>query len=138
MEKRNILAAGGLVTNSTGALLMIYRRGKWDLPKGKWDIGETIEACAVREVMEETGLTSLNLGQLIHTSYHTYFDQYLQEEVVKETHWFAMTADEKQPLIPQTEEDITDIQWVSVNEIAQRLADSYPNIVDTIRMAGLA
>ena len=51
-----IIAAGGLVTNENNELLMIFRRGKWDLPKGKLDKGETIEECAIREVEEETGI----------------------------------------------------------------------------------
>ena len=92
MEKKKIIAAGGLVQNEQGELLMIYRRGKWDLPKGKLDKNETIEACAVREVMEETGLTNIELGKWIDTGYHLYFDPYLNEDVIKETHWFAMRA----------------------------------------------
>ena len=42
-------------------LLMIFRRGKWDLPKGKLDKGETFERCAVREIEEETGFRNLKL-----------------------------------------------------------------------------
>jgi 8-oxo-dGTP pyrophosphatase MutT (NUDIX family) len=56
-----IEAAGGLVLNERGNLLMIFRRGKWDLPKGKRDAGESIETCAVREVEEETGLVGVQL-----------------------------------------------------------------------------
>ena len=43
-----IKAAGGLVKNEKGEYLFIFRRGSWDLPKGKLDKGETIEQCAVR------------------------------------------------------------------------------------------
>src|SRR5687768_2564827 len=49
-----VLAAGGLVQNEKEELLMIYRKGKWDLPKGKLDKNEKLEDCALREVMEET------------------------------------------------------------------------------------
>ena len=49
------VAAGGVVTNPKGKVLFIYRNDKWDLPKGKLDKGESIEDCAIREVMEETG-----------------------------------------------------------------------------------
>ena len=44
---------------------MIFRRGKWDLPKGKLDKGEKIEDCAVREVEEETGLKNVKLNSLL-------------------------------------------------------------------------
>ena len=112
MEKKTIVAGGGLVQNESGKLLMMYRRGKWDLPKGKLDAGETIEACAVREVMEETGIINIELGRLIDIGRHDYYDRYLQEEVIKETHWFAMKAKGEQTPVPQTEEDITAIKWV--------------------------
>ena len=136
MEKRIIIAGGGLVTNNEGALLMIYRRGKWDLPKGKLDEGETIEACAVREVCEETGLPELTLGPLADISQHAYFDPFLQEEVIKETHWFLMTAMGNQLLVPQTSEDITDIDWVKGEKLATCLNNSYENVVLTITKAG--
>ncbi len=132
MNKTKIIAAGGLVTNEKGELLMIFRRGKWDLPKGKLDKGESIEACAVREVMEETGISGITLGGLIDTGFHEYFDTWLQEEVIKETHWYAMTA-HSQPLVPQTEEDITDIKWVAGPELRNCLAASYPNIVEVVQ-----
>lgn len=137
MEKRTIIAGGGLVLNDKGELLMIYRRGKWDLPKGKLDEGETIEDCAVREVEEETGVSKIELGKLISIGYHEYFDRFLEEEVIKETHWFAMRAKGEQALTPQTEEDITEIKWVSGAELEACLQDTYPNVVDIVRKAGL-
>jgi mutator protein MutT len=135
MEKKKIIAGGGLVRNEQGELLMIYRRGKWDLPKGKLDPGETIEQCAVREVMEETGLNDIALGSLIDISYHEYFDPWLKEEVIKETHWFAMEAKGLQPLTPQTEEDITAIKWVAGDTLDECLSDSYANVIEVVRKA---
>jgi 8-oxo-dGTP pyrophosphatase MutT (NUDIX family) len=137
MTKPVIIAAGGLVKNEAGELLMIYRRGKWDLPKGKMDEGEEIEACAIREVSEETGVTNLQLGKRIDIGYHEYFDNYLQQEVIKETHWYEMRASGGQELVPQTEEDITEIRWVSGKELQACLADSYPNIVEIVAKSGL-
>ena len=137
MEKTKIIAGGGLVLNDAGELLMIYRRGKWDLPKGKLDEGETIEECAVREVEEETGVMGIERGELISVSYHEYFDPYLKEDVIKETHWYGMKVSGKQVLVPQTEEDITGIKWVKGDELENCLRDSYPNVVEVVRKAGL-
>jgi 8-oxo-dGTP pyrophosphatase MutT (NUDIX family) len=137
MEKTKIIAGGGLVLNDAGELLMIYRRGKWDLPKGKLDEGETIEECAVREVEEETGVTGIERGALISIGYHEYFDTYLKEDVIKETHWYAMKVRGEQSLVPQTEEDITEIGWVKGAELEKCLTDSYPNVVEVVRKAGL-
>jgi 8-oxo-dGTP pyrophosphatase MutT (NUDIX family) len=135
MEAKKIIAGGGLVFNETGALLMIYRRSKWDLPKGKLDEGETIETCALREVKEETGLITVIRGSLIDIGYHHYFDLHLNEQVIKETHWYRMFASADQPLTPQTTEDITDIRWVKDAELEACLSNSYPNIVETIKKA---
>lgn len=133
MEKKTIIAGGGLVLNQEQELLMIFRRGKWDLPKGKLDPGETIEACAVREIKEETGLTEVVVSRKLSITHHTYFDTYLQEDVIKETHWFLMQAPGKQTLVPQTEEDITEIKWVGKRDREALLANSYDTIVDLIR-----
>jgi len=135
MDRKTIIAAGGLVYNEKDELLMIFRRGKWDLPKGKLDDGETIEDCAIREVMEETGLTTVIRGNLIGITYHQYFDQWLKEDVIKESHWYRMEAPGNQQLIPQTEEDIEIIKWVSEKELDEYLENSYDNIVEIVRKA---
>lgn len=138
MEKRKILAGGGLVLNDEGELLMIFRRGKWDLPKGKLDEGETIEACAVREVKEETGLQHVERGEKIAISYHEYYDTYINEEVLKESHWFMMYARGQQELIPQAAEDISEIGWMKGEKLEACLQNSYDNVIEVIRKAGLS
>ncbi len=128
MDKPVIVAAGGLVLNERNELLMIYRLNKWDLPKGKLDDGETIEHCAVREVMEETGLNNVQLGAFIGKTQHEYYDKYLHSDAIKESHWYLMKAIGEQSLTPQTEEDITEIAWVKPETIPQLLENSYGNI----------
>jgi 8-oxo-dGTP pyrophosphatase MutT (NUDIX family) len=130
---KKIIAAGGLVTNENDELLMIFRRGKWDLPKGKLDKGESIEACAVREVQEETGLQNITLQKFIGITEHEYFDTHINEEVIKESHWYAMKAAPGQQLTPQTEEDITEIEWVRKEILDIYLNNSYANIVDIVQ-----
>lgn len=132
MEK--MIAAGGLVLNERNELLMIFRRGKWDLPKGKLDEGETIEACAVREVEEETGLRNIQLHELIDTTLHTYTEK--GKTIEKLTYWYSMRTDSKQQLIPQTEEDIQQIKWIPVTDIHTYLENTYDNIIAIIRKSG--
>ena len=134
MGKKRIIAAGGLVFNEHNELLMFLRRGYWDLPKGKLDPGETIEACAVREVEEETGLRNITLGKFITITTHEYFDTYLDEDVIKESHWYHMAAGSDQPLVPQAEEDITLIKWVKKDALPEYLNNTYPTIVEVIRL----
>jgi 8-oxo-dGTP pyrophosphatase MutT (NUDIX family) len=128
-------AAGGLVENEEGAYLFMLRRGRWDLPKGKLDPGETLEECALREVREETGLQDILKGAFLLTTYHTYDEN--GKHVLKETSWYRMQAKSHQPFKPQAEEQITEIRWVKRGEIAPLLQHTFSSIVDVMRAAGL-
>ena len=134
---KKIIAAGGLVFNDENELLMIFRRGKWDLPKGKLDEGEDIEDCAVREVKEETGLENVSIENFTGLTFHEYFDTHLYEDVRKETHWYKMKAKGMQALIPQTEEDIEIIEWVDAKHIPGKLENSYVNIIEIIQKSAI-
>jgi 8-oxo-dGTP pyrophosphatase MutT (NUDIX family) len=121
-------AAGGLVFNKDGYILMIFRNGKWDLPKGKLEIGESVEECAIREVEEECGISGLIIENKIKDTYHTY--NLNGSDILKKTYWFLMTTKSEQKLTPQTEEGITDVKWCSEKEVEDNLNNSYPNIID--------
>ena len=125
-DKIIIEAAGGLVFNEKNELLMIFRRGFWDLPKGKVDEGETLEECAVREVQEETGLHNIKLGEFLNTTYHTYTLN--NQSILKPSHWYKMEHWGNEILIPQTEEDISEIKWVSKVEAHDLKDKMYPTI----------
>ena len=83
-----IQAGGGLVENEQREVLFIFRRGKWDLPKGKLDRGETLEQCAIREVEEETGVGQLQLIRFLLITEHEYVER--GKKILKETHWWLM------------------------------------------------
>jgi len=127
-----IIAAGGLVTNPKGEILWIFRRGFWDLPKGKLDEGETIQTCAVREVAEETGISNIQLHEMLCFTNHLYFDKYLNEEVIKRTYWFYMTIPNMQEGIPQLTEDIEKIEWLALDKARQCLDHTYPTILEVL------
>jgi 8-oxo-dGTP pyrophosphatase MutT (NUDIX family) len=127
-----IIAAGGLVTNPKGEILWIFRRGFWDLPKGKLDEGETIQTCAVREVAEETGISNIQLHEMLCFTNHLYFDKYLNKEVVKRTYWFHMTIPNMQEGIPQLTEDIEKIEWLALDKARQCLDHTYPTILEVV------
>ena len=128
-------AAGGLVMNASGQFLFIQRLGKWDLPKGKMEYGEDESTTAVREIHEETGVTHLqNKGKITET-YHTYLLN--GQEILKVCHWFLFETTNGQELVPQIEEDITAINWFAANELYVPLQNTYENIKEVIRSAGL-
>ena len=120
-----IEAAGGVVYNENGEILVMYRRDYWDLPKGKIDKGETKAAAALREVEEETGLSQVERGDLICTTYHTYRDK--KKRILKRTYWYKMTTNEKQ-VTPQTEEDIEKLLWIKPQDFLREKKPIYNSI----------
>jgi len=127
---RIVAAAGGFVMNEKGEALFIFRRGRWDLPKGKIDSDETEEQAAVREVMEETGLGKVSLDKRLASTYHVYTIG--KEWILKETHWFTMKAASSEKLIPQAEEGITLIKWIEpqgFDEMSKKVYRSLESVV---------
>jgi 8-oxo-dGTP pyrophosphatase MutT (NUDIX family) len=129
-----IQAGGGLVLNQQGEALCIYRRDKWDLPKGKLDPGETIEECAVREVQEETGVGDLTVEKPLLVTWHTYDES--GKHFLKESHWYLMQVEGNPNMTPQEEEQITALQWIGKDKLHQVLANTYPSIVDVLKAGG--
>ena len=121
-----IEAAGGVVYNEKDELLWIYRNEKWDLPKGKIEKGEKKEKAAIREVQEECGIEELNLNEFISTTYHMY--KFKGDLVLKFTYWYKMLSNSKQQLIPQKEEGITKVEWISNDKSVENLDNTYQNI----------
>ncbi len=124
-------AAGGVVINEKHQLLMIFRNGKWDLPKGKIEQGEEADAAAVREVFEECGVGMLKLSKQIETTFHTYL--YHDIKVLKKTFWFLMSTIDTTPPVPQYEEGILDVQWMNKAEIKKALSNSYNSIARLLK-----
>lgn len=125
-----VRAAGGLVANSKEELLFIFRHGKWDLPKGKIEVGEKDEDAAVREVEEECSLFGLELGNLLCTTWHTY----IQEGVpmIKPTLWYLMKYPGSDVPKPQEIEGITEIQWFPPGDLKTITRNTYPSVIDVI------
>lgn len=120
------IAAGGVVRNHEGKLLFIYRKNKWDLPKGKVDKGESLREGAKREVKEETGVKKLKVGELAGITYHIF--KRSNRYQLKETHWFYMTTSYDGKLIPETKEEITKAVWKGTKKAEKALKKTYPNI----------
>lgn len=123
---RHIDAAGGLVQNEELAYLCIFNRGKWTLPKGHVEWREPLEDAAVREVMEETGISEVELGDKMSVTYHTF--RRGRRWVLKITHWFRMKGRKSEALVPQAEEGIEEVDWLSKEKWIKVADESYPLI----------
>lgn len=127
---REIDAAGGIVKNPSGEYLMIFRRGRWDLPKGKREPGESVSSCALREVAEETGLSSLEIGSPICVTHHSYVLDGAM--CIKHTHWYNMLCTKPCTLVPQVEEEITEACWMDIGRMKRLAETSYRSIREVI------
>lgn len=126
-----VVAAGGLVHTAENDLLLIRRLGRWDLPKGKLDEGESLEECALREIHEETGAEGLMIEQPLAVTYHTYHQN--GKNNLKESHWFLVKAAKKTPLTPQTEEDVTQCIWVPLHEIETYRDGAFASVAEVLK-----
>jgi 8-oxo-(d)GTP phosphatase len=119
-----IKAAGGVVTKGQ-RILFIFRLGKWDLPKGKFDKGETPQECALREVEEECAI-KVKLGPEICKTWHTYTHN--RKSILKKTYWYTMENLNDSTMRPQKEEGIDEIKWLTHHEAKVALINSYPSM----------
>ena len=119
-------AAGGVVYNNKDQVIMIFRNGKWDLPKGKLEINENRKECAIREVEEECGVNDLRIVNRMLSTYHTY--ELNGQAILKRVFWFKMHTNYNEELVPQYNEGIIKVEWVNKEDISNRLENTYANI----------
>jgi 8-oxo-dGTP pyrophosphatase MutT (NUDIX family) len=123
-----IEAAGGLVFNENNELLVIHRLGKPDLPKGKIEKNETPKIAAIREVSEECGISKLQIIEELKPSYHIYIQN--NNNVLKKTFWYKMKYVGNEQLIPQTEEDISFVEWCNSEKLKKHKQLTYKSLKD--------
>ena len=152
-----IEAAGGFVKNEKGESLFIFRRGKWDLPKGKitirrhrsadhplWQTDDFFPELVAEEHKEQSKIkepydkaairevmeeTGLRDIRIIRELPRTY---HIYRErgkwILKPTRWFEMYAPDDQALIPEEKEDISEVRWFTRDEMKIIKENTYPSI----------
>ena len=128
-----IEAAGGLVKNKNDEVLFIFRRNKWDLPKGKLEKKEAPEIGAIREVEEECGIQNLMIKKLLEITYHTY--NLNNKDILKRTFWYEMTHSGNENPTPQFEEEITEAKWLKKSDLSEVLKNTFPSIIEVMDKA---
>ena len=124
----NLTAAGGVVFNENRDVLLIFRRGLWDLPKGKLNLHESIKDCAIREVFEETMVSAIIIDDEPINTWHIYTENNCY--YLKQTYWYLMRAIVSENLIPQEEEQITEVRWANNDFLLQY---AYPNTFPMVK-----
>jgi 8-oxo-dGTP diphosphatase len=125
-QARPILAGGAVVTREDPVrgieVLIIHRMryNDWTLPKGKLDAGESLPACAIREVLEETGVT-IRLGVPLDTI------RYDTANGVKQVEYWGGTVLETAPRPPDDEVDV--VSWLPVRAALNRLTYAHDHFL---------
>ncbi len=127
---REVDAAGGLVWHPSGRYLFIMRYGRWDLPKGHVDEGETPEQCALREVSEECSIEGHTILEALQPTYHSYLFE--ETHILKKTWWYRMNYNGPMITQPQGSEGITHAEWLTPDEIARIRGNAYQSLLDLL------
>ena len=125
-----IEAAGGIVLNPKGELLMIYRNKHWDLPKGKMEKGETPDQTALREVEEECGVKNLKIVEPLISTYHIFYQN--KNDCIKRTYWFEMTSKDSTQPVPQKEEGIEEAKWMRKDDVKKNMNKVYLSLQEVL------
>ena len=123
-------AAGGLVKHKSGRYLFIEKKGKLDLPKGHIEPDEEPEACALREVSEECGISGHTIVKAILPTYHTYSWEGIS--YLKKTSWYLMQYDGEMIIEPQISEGITKVEWLFPDELNSIKSSAWLSLMDLI------
>jgi 8-oxo-dGTP pyrophosphatase MutT (NUDIX family) len=126
-----IEAGGGLVRNEKDEYLFIFRRGSWDLPKGKIEVNETKRQATLREIEEETGISKMTVLHKIGVTRHMYRSN-VGKRIIKKSHWYLIEAIKQKPK-PQVTEDIEKAVWMTLEEFYLKKRTVYPNILEVIQ-----
>ena len=130
-------SAGGVVFRRDGAhpaiLLLRHESGKWMLPKGTIEQGETPEAVALREVHEETGISQVRVvADLGEERYHFFWrseDTYYDKTV----RYYLLEFLGGEEAAPQSEEGFVACEWVALDDALERI--KYKETREVVRRA---
>lgn len=126
-----IHAAGGVVKNPSNEILFIFRKGHWDLPKGKLDPRESKSAAALREVSEETGISDLILKSKICKTRHTYKQD--ARRILKIVTWYYMVSEGRKKPKPQQEESIEVAKWLEPGQLLESKPKMFRSIKEVLK-----
>ena len=128
-DQFKIVKAGGGLVIKDGKLLMIYRLGMWDLPKGKLNKKEDPQEGALREVEEECNI-QVRAVRTLPKTWHSY--AYKGNKILKRTSWYLMECLDDSLMKPQAEEFIEEVKFMTPEEVEAILPQAYASIAFVI------
>lgn len=106
------------VTNNTIEYLILqYKAGHWEFPKGKLEKNESLQEAAVRELKEETGLTATLIDGFQETFFY-YFTDYDHQKAKKDVILFIGKTHSKNITLSHEHKDFA---WLTYQEAIERV-----------------
>lgn len=112
---RPIVGVGGVII-ADGQVVLIKRRyeplaGRWSLPGGSLEVGESLADGASRELREETGL-DVEVGPIVEV-----FDRILRDEDGRVRYHFVLIDFLCRPIggVLEAADDVSDARWVPLD-----------------------
>lgn len=117
------------------ACMVLRPGGYWEFPKGKQEKGETMEATALRELAEETGLAGeLTPEEPFDLSYR-YTDTGTGDEIDKRVRYYYCRVPDGSEVRPQPGE-VDEYVWLPLEDLVERA--TYPEMKEAARRAWAA
>ena len=117
---RPFVGVGAVIVDEAARVLLVKRRfeplaGQWSLPGGAVDVGETLEACIMRELREETGL-DVEVGPVIEV-----FDRIMRDAAGRVQYHYVLVDYVCRPSggTLTAASDVSDVAWVETGELAE-------------------
>ena len=117
---RPFVGVGAVIVDEQARALLVKRRfeplaGQWSLPGGAVDVGETLEACVIREMREETGL-DVEVGRVIEV-----FDRIMHDADGRVQYHYVLVDYVCRPVggTLTAASDVADAMWVAESALAE-------------------
>jgi len=128
-DQFKVIKASGGVVRKNDRILMIFRLGKWDLPKGKLKKKEESIKAAKREVEEECSV-KVDVKDKVCSTWHTYVRK--GKRILKRTDWYEMICLDDSNMQPQLAEFIEELKWMNYKEVSKSVKNSYASIQEVV------
>ena len=128
---RPFVGVGAVIVDGAARVLLVKRRfeplaGQWSLPGGAVDVGETLEACVIRELREETGL-EVEVGRVIEV-----FDRIMHDAEGRVQYHFVLVDYVCRPVggTLSAASDVADVAWADAGALDEfRLTDKAAAVI---------